>query len=736
MLREETTSSFSDLWYRIGATRPRLGAHAQVTRQRFGPHMAYIVEDPAAAQFYRLSEPAYFFVGLLDGQRTVDDAWDACNAQLGDDAPTQKECVDLLARLQRYGLLEGDLPLAPDMVLLRYQQVARAKFDRRASKFFALTIPLLNPEPFLRLIEPALRVVFSWVGVVVWLLSIGAGLYSVVRQRAEIGSQLNGLLDPANLPLLTLVFLLLRAWHEFGHAAACKAMGGRCTRVGILLLLLVLPLPFCDASSAWRFPEIWRRVLVSAAGMLFEMFVAGIAAVIWANSEPGDIRTIAYSIMVLASVTTLVFNANPLLRYDGYYILSDITGTPNLAQRSRDLWRFLLERYAFGVRGLKPPAVRSSAQAWMLGVYGVLSLPYRIFVLATLLLVIAPLYITLGIILASIAFAAWVIWPICKGLGYLAGDPRLIGRRGRAVGVTTAALAALVLLVGVVPLPAAGYASGTVEPLDRAPVRPGEAGFVEEILVRSGDRVTAGQPLLRLRNTEITQALAQAESMLVRARVSRDSAATRGPAERDVAERAIEKAQAELDRARQRAAALTVLAPIDGRVQPATGTDEFLQKLVGRFVTKGGLIGHVANTDRPVVRALVSDLDQAYVFRNTSGTTSNPSIADVHASFRVKGRAGHRFEARILRVAPAGSRTLSTGSLSTSAGGDILIDPTDPDHRRTLQSLFQVEVEPTDPGVPLFMGQRAKVRLGIAAEPLVTQLWRRAQQYINLRPAT
>src|SRR5213079_2989480 len=102
LLREDVTSSFSDLWYRLGPTRPRLSAHAQVARQRFGGQTTHIVEDPASGQYYRITDSAYFFIGLLDGRRTVDQAWEACNAQLGDLAPTQRECVDLLSKLQLY----------------------------------------------------------------------------------------------------------------------------------------------------------------------------------------------------------------------------------------------------------------------------------------------------------------------------------------------------------------------------------------------------------------------------------------------------------------------------------------------------------------------------------------------------------------------------------------------------------------------------------------------------------
>src|SRR5436190_7852151 len=340
LLREDVISSFSDLWYRLGGTRPRLSPHAKVTRQRFGGHASYIVEDPASGNYYRLSEPAYFFIGLLDGRRTVDHAWEACNAQLGDDAPTQRECVELLSRLQLYGCLSGDLPLAADMVELRRREARQRRMQRRAGRGISMTVPLLNPEPMLESAKHLLAGVFSKWGAAAWVTVVVFALYRVIVRRDALADGLSGVLNPSNLLWLGIVFLLLRALHEFGHAAATKAMGARCTEIGLMLIALVLPFPYCDTSAAWRLPEVWKRVIVSAGGMIVETFAAALAAIAWSymgKDDAGLPRTILYNTMVLSGVTTIVFNINPLLRYDGYYILSDITGSANLAMRGQEL---------------------------------------------------------------------------------------------------------------------------------------------------------------------------------------------------------------------------------------------------------------------------------------------------------------------------------------------------------------------------------------------------------------
>lgn len=735
LFTEPSQSSFSDVWYRVGSTRPRLSPHAQVTRQAFGAENVFIVEDPAAGNYYRMSEAAAFFVGMLNGQRSVEEAWDGCNAQLGDDAPTQRECVEILSKLQRFGLLMGEQPLAADMVRHRREESAKARFQRQTGRLFSITLPLVNPERALERVAPLLRVVFSRWGMIVWSVAMAFGLWAVVPRGRELSSALNGVLDPANLIWLSLMFLLLRAWHELGHAMACKAMGGRCTSIGVLLIMVVLPLPYCDASSSWRFPEVWRRVVVSAGGMLVEMFAASIAAVIWAYSEPGLVKTLAYNAMVVSGVATLVFNANPLLRYDGYYILSDLTGTPNLAQRSRELWVFLVEKLGFGLRNARPPAVRGAGEAWFLGTYAALSFPYRIFITVSLLTFLMPKYLTLGAVMAVSAGLAWLVWPVLKAIGYLASEPKLMGRRGRAIAVSAGALAVLAVVFGIVPFPAAGFGSGTVETVDRGVVRSGEDGFVRRVLVSVGDRVRVGDPVVEMSNIELESEVLSARARVDRTRADFDEAALKSATELEVARRALIQAETELARGESRVALLTARATVDGVVCTSSGSALDLAQLEGRFVSRGTQLAEVRSLDRLVVRALVSDLDQAYVFRGRDPTVETPGerVEGVRASVRVRGLSSGTIPARILRVGPAGTRRLPSGALSTAAGGDIVLDPNDPKRERTIVPQFMVELEPLGDVEFLRPGQRARVRLGIAPEPLLWQAWRRAQQYFTAR---
>ncbi len=733
LLMGEHEPSLSELWHKVSHARPRLAPHAQVIRQSFGNRVVYIVEDPAAGHFYRLSESAYHFLGLLDGRTTVDEAWEAASVQLGDMAPTQRECVDLLGKLQLFGLLVGDLPLSAEMIAERQLLARKQDLQRRTGKGMAFLIPLLNPERFLEAISPALRAIFSRVGLALWSVLILIGIGCLFAGRRELGSQFNQLLDPGNLAWLAVLLVVIRAWHEFGHACACKAMGGRCTEIGIMLVAYTLPFPYCDATSAWRFPEVYRRVVVAAGGVLFELASAAVAAVLWSITEPGLVKTLAFNTIVISGITTLVFNLNPLLRYDGYYILSDILGSPNLQTRSTELWRFIIEKFAFRVRAPKPPTLASTNEAIILLVYGLLSWPYRLFITFSMVALIGGRYLSLGLAIAGVLFTMWFVWPLIKGVHYLLTSPRLLGRRGRAFGVVGAVLAVLVLLLAVIPFPASGIAAGMVEAAAREPVRALESGFFDKILVKVGDQVEKDQPLIVMHSTEIEADVAVAKAKLEAAQAELDAVSTTTPAKREIARLKVEQATRDLEQASKALERLTVRAPISG-ILHAEGGQIGLDHSVGRYVRRGELFAEVLSPDRLVIKALLSDREQAYVFRGPPETWSS-----VPASARLRGDPGRTIPAKVLRVNPAASTRLSVRPAAAQVGGDVQLDPTDKDQSRTLVPQFVVEVVPEVEGTrpaALRPGQFARVRLSAPSEPLVSQWWRRGRQYLAARWAT
>ena len=334
--------TFSESWYRVADLHPRLRSTVQIHRQHFRGRTWHVVQDPTSNQFFRLNESAYHFVGMLDGLRTVGEVWRVCNEELGDSAPTQNEAVQLLGQLYTSNLLLGDLPPDAQTLFERYRKRVRREIQGRLVSFLFIRIPLLDPDHFLDSFVGVFGRVFTLFGFVLWIALMATGVYFLTGRSAELFDRANKVFDPNNLLWLYASFVLVKAFHEFGHAFSCKKFGkdagsgGEVHVMGIMLLVF-MPLPYVDASSAWALRRKYRRVIVGTAGMMVELGIAALAAIIWASTAQGaPIHKIAYNVMFIASVSTLLFNANPLLRYDGYYILSDLLEIPNLAQRSKD----------------------------------------------------------------------------------------------------------------------------------------------------------------------------------------------------------------------------------------------------------------------------------------------------------------------------------------------------------------------------------------------------------------
>lgn len=265
--------------------------------------------------------------------------------------------------------------------------------------------------------------------------------------------------------LLALIYPCIKLLHELGHAAATKVLGGEVHEAGVILVALY-PLPYVDCSSASMFRDTHQRVPVGAAGMLAEMFLAALALAVWLNTEPGLVHACAYNVILIAGISTVLVNGNPLLRFDAYYILADLVGMPNLAARAQRHLGHLVQRYLYGVHAEGPPVTRSEA-CWFV-VYGIAAFICRSAVTVTLIWIIAGKVFFFGVALALWALATMLVWPVLRTLYRILTSPHLRGHRLRATAATVATAAIPAVLIFGVPLPLTTYAQGIVRLPDGA----------------------------------------------------------------------------------------------------------------------------------------------------------------------------------------------------------------------------------------------------------------------------
>ena len=701
-----TAPLLSQSWYRVAQLRPKLLARVELFRHRYRGQVWYVLQDPASNRVHRFTPAARLVIAAMDGRRTVEALWQLANRHLGDDAPTQDEMIQLLGQLHALDLLQTDV--TPDVAEL-FERKERTRRSRTWMSFanpMAIRIPLWDPDAFLNRTRALTQRLFTRSGALLWLLVVLPALALVPANWSELTNNLaDRVLQADNLIHLGLVFPLIKAFHELGHASATKAGGGEVHDLGLMLLVL-MPVPYVDASAASVFRSKYRRALVGAAGMLVELFIAALAFYVWLAVEPGAVRATAFNVIVVAGITTLIFNGNPLLRYDAYYILADLIEIPNLAQRSLNYWAYLGQRYLLGIREIEAPELTRAERAWF-AVYGVASTIYRAFVTVVIALSIASRFFIIGAILSLWAVVILAILPVFKAVRFLATDPRVRMHASRAIAVCGGTVVLLLSLLAV-PAPFRSRAQGVIWLREQSAVRAGANGFFSETLVKDGQNVSRGTPVTRSFDPMLDAQIRLAEARVAEAEATYTREFVENRAGAKIAEERLVAERAALDRARERASDLIVRAGIDGVFHLPQADD-----LVGRFHHKGELLGYVVDGSPPVARVVV-----------TQDEVDQGQLATDRVEVRLAGHPERAVLGRVLRQVPAGDDHLPSKVLTVEGGGSIAVDPRDASGTRTLERTFQLDVELPVASGPSRFGERVYVRFDHQKLPLATQWYR------------
>jgi putative peptide zinc metalloprotease protein len=704
---------FSSSWYRVAHLVPSLHPHVAFHRHVYRGGVWHVLQDHATRRCHRLTPAAYQLAGLIDGRHTVQELWEAAAEVLGDDAPSQDETIRLLGLLHFADALHCDV--SPDTLemLRRSQRRERADGWQRYANPLSVRLPLFDPDAWLDRLAPAFRPLFTWPAAVVIALIVIVG--AVVAGRhwdALTADAADRLLDPSNLLLLLIAYPLMKALHELGHAAAVKAFGGAVHEMGIQFLVM-MPIPYVDASDATVWPQKRRRIVVGAAGIVVELCLAGIGLMVWASVDPGWIRNFAFDVAWIGAASSLLVNGNPLLRFDGYYVLSDAIEIPNLRRRSYQYLSYLVMRHVFRVEAVRYPVTAPGEARWFVA-FGLASIVYRIFISFVIAFFLSSRFFLLGVLLASFALVTQIALPLVRGLRFVTASPRLSGRRARAVGLTGGAVAAISVAVLVVPVPLHTVAQGVVWPPEGAQVRVRTDGFVVERLVQPGDRVRAGQPLIRTRDpileTEVAVASARLRALQARYHAERFRDRVRAQITADE----ISASRATLARARERVGEVVIRSPVEGFFLAQGWAD-----LQGRFIEHGELIGYVVGDAVTTVRVVIPQAAAAMVHERIKGVRVRSAVMPTRS-----------WPASVRRDLSGSAHRLPSAALGAAGGGPIPVDPNDPDGLTPLGSIFQLEIELPREARVGGIGARVYVRVDHGAEPVAKRALRSLQRIL------
>ncbi len=700
-------SLFSELWYRVADTRPKLRPEVTVQRQFVREERWYLLLNAANSRQFRLNRRAYDFLGRCDGSSTVQTVWNALLEQLRDDAPTQSEVIEMLAELERQDLLAHDGPVDASTLVRRKEERAQKKTQRFVNPL-ALRVPLGDPSALLARCSALPKLFFNratlWVWVAAMLLAV---LVAVPQWRVLSAHAAEYMGTPRYLFLAWLVFPFLKTLHELAHALSVRRWDGEVHEVGFTLFVLV-PAPYVDASAASAFTRRYQRFVVGAAGIMAELAVGALALLIWINAEPGFVRDLAFVTLFIATVSTVMFNGNPLLRFDAYYILCDALDLPNLGTRSKAWWRSVMVR-ALGGKASAGGLLASGGEGKWLFLYAPLSLAAQITVSVVLILWLGGSSTVLAVLAALVLGFLLVIKPVVSTARAVWTSAVPEGGRLRAAGAAAIAAVVATLAVCAVPLPFHTIASGVVWPPDQARVRPGTDGFIAEYHARDGDWVVPGQVLLVLDDPALHAEHGRIANRLEQLHASRYSAFAPGPADARQAEEEIIRAEAELRRIDQRIASLVVRAQAEGALAMPYQRD-----LAGTFVRQGGTLAYVLERTEVGIRAAIPEFDAALVRESTRAV-------------EVRFAGGHALAAQFVREVPAATLDLPSPALGDRGGGPHATDPADKEGLRARHPVVLVDLKV--PAQPLQrLGGTAWVRFDHGAQPLAQRWYRQVRQ--------
>ncbi len=683
-------------------------AELEVSRHIFDGDASYVVRDPLSFQSHWLSVDNYLVFAALRSDTTLGKTFESLKARHVLGPEQEEDFYRFVLSLQDSGLLS--LPVSDGKALynklLKKREAAK---QGRLFKLLFLKIPVAYPDQFLARTIRYTQPLFTRTAFCLWLLAMVGGIGLVASRWQEFVDPLGNMLALNSLPLVWALLVGLKACHELGHAYACKRFGGTVPEMGVYLVMLT-PCAYVDASSSWGFPNRAHRIIVTLAGMYVESILAVAALIVWSLTGPGLVHSAAQYAVALSTVVTIGFNINPLMKYDGYFLLTDILNVPNLAQQAQGQVQGVLKRVLFGIRTV-PHANRFSR--WMLLTYGVLAGLYKVGVTLGMATVIAWKIPLVGMGMAVAYMGTTLVGTIKRVRGYVWTSDEAAPVRRRAKLVTGALAVAAALLIFAVPMPGRMQAVGVVTRQDNHVVRAAAAGFIRQTAVKAGQRVLPGAEVCQLDNPQMQAMIAQkqAEVRRLAARVQNQLVVDAAAAQSSEALR--QQAERELVRLQAEAASLRVVSAADGEVVALDAARD-----AGRFVRKGDSLGRISHG--PWVMRANATADAL--------TMANPQVGE-QLEVRLLGQPDRPYAAQITRVAVVGSRKIASAAVTQLGGGNIAVQP---GSMQAAEPYFEITLSLDDTETaPLYDGMTAMVNFQPRLAPMGWHLYRRGLRFLH-----
>lgn len=703
-------TELEEAWQNIAGLKLRPGRAVHFYQHTYRGKPWVIIADQQNETYFRCSSDAEHFLALLDGSRNVEQALTETRQSQSSNLQ-QQDILLLIANLKSAGLLQDDAVTDGDNV-----QLPPRPAPNRWLSPFAIKFPLFDPDRLLQETGHFFKPLFSPVALYIWFgMALLALATVILNWQALAEHSAARFADPRNLLWYWLLYPLVKGLHEFGHAYATRRWGGAVHEMGIMLLVF-FPVPYVDSSAAHRFSSNHQRLLVCAAGIMVEVFLASLALLLWVNTDHGLVHDLAFDIVVIGGVSTLLFNANPLLRFDGYYLLSELIEIPNLGTRSDQYLGYLFKHYILNIPGIRSPVTAAGEIKWLV-IYGICARIYRAMISLVIALWVAGKFLVIGILLALWGVTSQILYPLIRSFYRLIPVVLQANRLPRFTAVF--AIFSIVILTSLlIPLRYSTYSEGVVSLPENALIRAGADGIVTRVELADGEPVENDAVILQLENMELEARRDTLLAQLEETRARQQEVFLQDRSQADIFKIKVSTIKADIRDIQEQLDSLKVVSATAGVLSLPMASD-----LLGRYVKRGEVIGYVAGASQVSALVAIPQLDIDAVRRNMKSI-----------EVRFSSRPAETFIAEFLRELPQGTDRLPNRKLGSGAGGQVAVDTRDATGRQSMSNIFLVEI-----ALPLeisgrYLGQRIYVRFVHQSESLGNRLLRRVNQLMLQAP--
>ena len=669
----------------------------------------YHVECKAFGTFYRIGYAEYVFLSLLDGDTTFAEALALSAQSLGAKALTTQQAMSTYMWVLEKKL--GSIGMAG---------ATSNEGDPKAAPFnpFWVRIPLGNPHRLLRALLPCFGWIFSAPATLLGMILIAAAGAAIFQNWERFILASGVVFDRTNWLWMGVAWIVLKVVHEMAHGLAARRAGVNVREVGAVFILLA-PLAYVDVTSAWRLPSRWTRIQIAAAGMYVELVVAALATFLWLNATSGWLEHLLFNLIVMASVSSIAFNANPLMRFDGYFILSDLFGIPNLYEEGSKAVRGHCCRLFLGRASSQPTHLGNEGR--LVAVYGWLSMAWRVLICVSLAIAASVMFKGAGVILSVLGVVSWYGVPAVRMLTSLAREAKLRpSTMFRCLTVSTAIVASVVCLLFFAGAPVGVSAPGIIEYEDVVHVRNRTEGFAQKPLVHDGEVVEQDQLLLVLDNDEVSNMyrglLLSIEQTKLKLRIALEAHET---ATAKVERRNLQSLEEQLVEARRRYEGLEIRAPQAGKVVARE-----LISIEGTYAAEGTALLSIGREAEKESIISVSEHDFDTV------------IPMVGEKVRIVTGPLTSFTGKLIRLEPRASTDVPNDALAATEGGPLAVEEGEDSNGEPRLSLTEPRFRgvvsiPNGSATQLHTGQRCRAICGFRRQRLGVWLWTCVHDWIE-----